>query len=1356
METKKMKKAYPMRKVLTTSAVAALLATTFAPTLQAFAYTTQDSVTTTQTATKMKRNVMYYGDWSIWGGQGNFYPKDIPADQLTHLNFAFMDFDANGDLVFTDKDAAVGAPVGQEGVQWDAPNAGILIALQELREKNPNLKLGISVGGWSKSGDFSTVAADPVKRANFIANIIQFVEYTNMDFIDLDWEFPGEVREGDLVDNKNDEGTPNATAADKENYIILLEELRIAMNEKGIDNGKYYELSVALPAPKAKVDNGIDVDRLFDVVDFANIMTYDLRGAWDDTSGHQTALYNDHDPYNDNNLSIDESVDYLIAQGAPSDKIVIGAAFYTRGWNEVESGTNTELPGLFQSATLSGKDADQTPSYGAANEAPLSVGDSGRAAGVWSYRSLDKLKATYPNLTEYWDDYAKAPYLYDATTGKFFTYDNARSITEKANYVLENDLGGMIGWMASQDAPTDGSARRDELTTVMKEGLYGQAELPTHEIVYDELDVTATISTFTQDWGTGGGYEITIKNNEVAQESNSVLKQVERGSETIKAPKLYIKSDTALSRGDHMAGTVTYENGYTVVDLQSVWEGKNIEQGQTYTFKLSGEATIESIELVQRMSTNGPDMYRQTIFGDSTQKPEVNTAPVFSGLANKTITLGDTFDALAGVSATDKEDGDLTNEIQVSGSVDTTVAGAYTLTYTVADSKGLTTTVSRIITVEEESAPEPEVNTAPMLNGVVNMTITLGTAFDALAGVSATDKEDGDVTDKIQVSGSVDTNVEGAYTLTYTVADSQGLTTTATRVITVKAMETEDSLDFGVGQGIEWPAQVNAPFVDMTAWVGDSVFGNNGAANLAKLSLDTGVQFFNLGFIQAASHTIKDGKVEWGFGGYAVLNEANNDNTQYQGIKKSIRELRELGGDVTISLGGLNGTAFWEVTQDVDVLYNTYLELVDGFNLTRLDLDIEGGAQDKAKNIANAKAIKKLQDATGVDIVLTLPVLPSGLTSVQLDVLEAYLSQGVDVEVVNIMTMCYGNGTLLPGENYGTASLRAVDSTMEQVKQYFQKYANSTLTTQQAYAKIGTTPSIGFEGSAHPIFTTEWSQLVVDHAIEKGLAMTSFWSMNRDAMLESNQGVSTQYEFTNIFKAFGTTNENPNPEGNTAPVFSGVTNKTITVGDTFDVLAGVTATDKEDGDLTSKIQVDGNVDTNKVGAYTVTYTVSDSKGLTTTATRVITVQAKPTVDGDTFDINTIYYGGETVVYKGVEYTAKWWVQGEYPDQSAAWERQVEMNPDGSQDYIPGGTYTEGMIVNYNGEQYKANWWTQSIPGSDSSWTKLTNNDGGSTSNEYVPGGTYVGGDIVTYNGEQYKANWWTQSTPGSDDSWTKL
>ncbi|MGL5867802.1 immunoglobulin-like domain-containing protein [Clostridium chrysemydis] len=504
---------------------------------------------------------------------------------------------------------------------------------------------------------------------------------------------------------------------------------------------------------------------------------------------------------------------------------------------------------------------------------------------------------------------------------------------------------------------------------------------------------------------------------------------------------------------------------------------------------------------------------------------------------------------------------------------------------------------------------------------------------------------------------------------------------------------------FGVGQGIEWPSQVYSPYVDMVSWINNPDYSNNGTVNLKKIYEDTGVKFFNLGFIQGTSG-VQNGKVNWGGGGYSVLSESGGENSQYNGIKKSIKELRDVGGDVTVSFGGLNGTPFWEVTQDVDVLYNTYMELVKGYGLTRLDLDIEGGAQDKTKNIANAKAIKKVQAETGVDIVLTLPVLPSGLTSVQLDVLEAYLSQGVQIELVNIMTMCYGSSSLNPGENYGTASLRAVDSTKDQLKNYFKKYANIDLTDAESYRKIGTTPSIGFEGSAHPVFTTDWTKLVVDHAKLNGLGMVSFWSLNRDAKLDNNSGVKNQYEFTNICKEF---TDGGSVEVNNKPVISGAQSKTIYVGDNFNPLDGVKAIDKEDGDLTSKIQITGKVDTGKVGYYDIVYKVSDSKGLETTLKITIEVKAKPDPSKDNYDPNKIYNTGDKVIFKGEEYVCKWWVKGEAPDTSAAWEKVNSQNPDGTVDYKDGMVCTSGMKVRYEGKVYEALWWTTSVPGSDSSW-----------------------------------------------------
>ncbi|MDR2023703.1 MAG: carbohydrate-binding protein [Hungatella sp.] len=566
------------------------------------------------------KNVMYYGDWSIWGGQGNFYPKGIPMDQLTHLNFAFLDFDSNGELVFTDKDAAVGAPVGMEGAQWDAPGSGILSALQDLRAQYPNVRLGVSIGGWSKSGDFSTVAANPAVRQNFVNNVMKFIRYTNMDFVDLDWEYPTSVRQPDLVDNKNDEGTPFAIPADKQNYITLLQDLRDALDEQGNELDRVYELSVALPASRTLLEAGVDIPALFNIVDFANIMTYDLHGAWDTFSSHHTGLYtNPNDPTEGEGLSVDASVQYLLSEGALANKIVVGVAFYTRGWEQVlNDGPDQNLPGLFGSAQQVTKDADQTPSKGAKNETALASGDGGRRSGVWSYRNLDSLKTAYPGLTEYWDDYAKAPYLYNEQTGAFFTYDNIQSIQEKTAYVKDNNLGGNISWMASQDAEKS-TGKRDKLTSAIKEGLFGHAQLPEYTLSEPELNLTATISTYN-DYGTKG-YEITITNNETSDESNAVLAATELSYETVKNPRVYIStySGAVLSSGGYGSGSVTMKDGVAIADLSNVYAYKTLKQGDTATFKISTNGIadindIKSIEISQRIVSSSAEISRQKIY----------------------------------------------------------------------------------------------------------------------------------------------------------------------------------------------------------------------------------------------------------------------------------------------------------------------------------------------------------------------------------------------------------------------------------------------------------------------------------------------------------------------------------------------------------------------------------------------------------------------------------------------------------------------------------------------------------------------------------------------------------------------
>ena len=85
------------------------------------------------------RNVMYYGEWSIYAGQKQFYPSKMDPKLIAHLNFAFIDMDSNGDLVLCDEYADFQITTLPElaGINYGAPYAGVLGALAILKMKNP-------------------------------------------------------------------------------------------------------------------------------------------------------------------------------------------------------------------------------------------------------------------------------------------------------------------------------------------------------------------------------------------------------------------------------------------------------------------------------------------------------------------------------------------------------------------------------------------------------------------------------------------------------------------------------------------------------------------------------------------------------------------------------------------------------------------------------------------------------------------------------------------------------------------------------------------------------------------------------------------------------------------------------------------------------------------------------------------------------------------------------------------------------------------------------------------------------------------------------------------------------------------
>ena len=530
------------------------------------------------------RNVIYYSNWSVYN---KFYPSSMDAKSISHVNFAFMDMDENGNLKLIDEyaDFQIATIPELEGLSYALPYAGVIGALVSLKIKNPHLKVGISVGGWGNSRNFHEVSNDVVKRKNFASNIAKFIDYLGFDFIDIDWEHPTISREGCP-------GGPE----DTESFTLLMQDLRNELDKLEKKNGKHYELSIAMSA-EVDVLPTIQYDKVLQIIDFLNLMTYDLAGSWNSYTSHQTPLYT-NEKYNHQTMwaknSADASIRYFEkTYGNTIDykKILIGVAAYTRGWAGVkDDGLDKDNPGLFATAT------------------PNSVvGPDGTSDGSYQFGDIEKIKEQY-DLIEYFDNTAKAAYYYSPTKGYFFTCDNEKSVIEKGKYVKEKGLGGLLMWMASQD--TENKLKKTIFNT-----LYGEDyNYPEQKLIFNNPSVTAKISTIYN------GYEITIINNENIVETNIPLKYAELFQKSILFMKVYIQTKSGIQFTVRSgSGTVTNKNGIAIVDPSSKNDAKIISPGKSYTFSvgISGAPDIQditSIKITQRIGISSDEFKEQTIY----------------------------------------------------------------------------------------------------------------------------------------------------------------------------------------------------------------------------------------------------------------------------------------------------------------------------------------------------------------------------------------------------------------------------------------------------------------------------------------------------------------------------------------------------------------------------------------------------------------------------------------------------------------------------------------------------------------------------------------------------------------------
>ncbi|MCR2822787.1 immunoglobulin-like domain-containing protein [Lederbergia panacisoli] len=262
-----------------------------------------------------------------------------------------------------------------------------------------------------------------------------------------------------------------------------------------------------------------------------------------------------------------------------------------------------------------------------------------------------------------------------------------------------------------------------------------------------------------------GKYKLTYTVSDKARNKATVVRTITVKKDTVK-PTISGTSNKTV----YIGTSFNPKSGVTAKD--------NVNGNITKNIKVTGSVNMKKVgkyKLTYTVSDKAKN--KATVVRTITVKKDT-VKPVFSGVANKTIYAGQTFNARAGVTAKDNVSGDLTRKVKIINTVNTYIPGTYTLTYTVEDQAKNKATVKRKITVK----PDTE---APVISGVRNITIELGTKFNVLAGVTAYDKQAGNLTSKILVEGKVDSNKTGVYFLQYRVYDNFGNEGYASRSVTV-------------------------------------------------------------------------------------------------------------------------------------------------------------------------------------------------------------------------------------------------------------------------------------------------------------------------------------------------------------------------------------------------------------------------------------------------------------------------------------------------------------------------------------------------------------------------------------------